>query len=100
MNAIRRNDVVRKRIADDASLGVEPRRQRIVDRNQIAVAIAVGAEIADARRLGRHGIDGRDAATLADAGVISKEERSAVAIVESGDDQRAAECPAELMPIE
>ena len=46
VNPILRDDVARERIADDAPVRVEARRERIVDHDQVAVAIAVVAEVA------------------------------------------------------
>ena len=100
-NAVLRNDVVGKLIAHDP-----PRRrvdtggERIVNRDQVAVAIAIVAEVAGARGRRRNGIHRRHAARLPDAGVVGEEERAAVAVVEARDHHRAADRAAELMPIE
>ena len=101
VNPVGRDDVARERIADRlAAWRVDARRQRIVDRDQVAVAIAVVAEVADARRRSRHGVHRRDAAALLDAGVIGEEEGSIVSVVEAGNHHRAAERATELVPIE
>ncbi len=100
-NAVRGNDVVGKLIAHDSSRRrVDTGGERIVNRDQVAVAIAIVAEVAGAGGRRRHGIHRRHAARLLDAGVIGEEERAAVAVVQAGDHHRAADRGAELMPVE
>ena len=99
-DAVLRNDVVGKLIAHGPSLRVDTGGERIVNRDQVAVAIAIVAEIADTGGCRRHGIHRRHATLLLDSRVIGEEERAAVAVVEARDHQRAANRAAELMPVE
>ena len=111
MDAVLRDDVVRKRVAQELGvrgadgqarieIRVHPGRQRVVDRDEDAVGPAEVAEIAVPCLRSRHGVDEHLPALFFQPRVVGEEERPVVAVVEPGDHDGAAGRAAELVPVE
>ena len=79
---------------------VQPRRERVVNRNQVAAGAPEVAEVAGAGLRRRHGVDEHLAAGFLETGIVSEEERAVVAVVHARDDDGAAGRAAELMPVQ
>src|SRR4029450_13389531 len=81
-------------------VGIRPRRERIVDDDEVAVRVSKVAEVALAGHRRWHRVDENLPALFLQPRIIAEEERPAVTVVDAWDHERATDRTPELMAIE